>query len=289
MYDWKTEIDKWINQKQSDYSVLRENYLLLFEKAFENTVFPDKSWFGVPPTKNSLSLSLGSIFLVGIVRDNRLWIIVDSDLSDTVPYRFDIVKSSVASGTNIYWLEAMISDIKDIIINETIWEHYKIASAKVLNAPQSSAERIRNQTGKVLLSDFWNNTDSKISQHLYDDVLDKEIVLSRNSNQKQRLDRLSKAIKIPTKVESKSVVYLRNPDVVAEVLEKAAGVCAYCGQSAPFIKDSDGFPFLEVHHVVPLAEKGLDTIDNAVALCPNCHRHAHHGKSTFMMDKLKMK
>jgi len=29
--------------------------------------------------------------------------------------------------------------------------------------------------------------------------------------------------------------------------------------------------------VRPLAEGGPDTADNAVACCPNCHRHLHHG------------
>jgi 5-methylcytosine-specific restriction protein A len=26
-----------------------------------------------------------------------------------------------------------------------------------------------------------------------------------------------------------------------------------------------------------LSEGGGDTVDNAVALCPNCHRECHHG------------
>ena len=37
-----------------------------------------------------------------------------------------------------------------------------------------------------------------------------------------------------------------------------------------------GTPYLEVHHVKTLAEGGADTIDNAVALCPTCHRALHH-------------
>ncbi|MBN7827375.1 HNH endonuclease signature motif containing protein [Bowmanella dokdonensis] len=37
-----------------------------------------------------------------------------------------------------------------------------------------------------------------------------------------------------------------------------------------------GSSFLEVHHVIRLADNGPDTIDNAVALCPNCHRALHY-------------
>ena len=29
---------------------------------------------------------------------------------------------------------------------------------------------------------------------------------------------------------------------------------------------------LEIHHIIPEAEKGPDTEDNAAPLCPNCHR-----------------
>ncbi|HXU34436.1 MAG TPA: HNH endonuclease [Thermoanaerobaculia bacterium] len=34
---------------------------------------------------------------------------------------------------------------------------------------------------------------------------------------------------------------------------------------------------MEVHHRIRLAYGGEDTVENAVALCPNCHREAHHG------------
>ncbi len=41
--------------------------------------------------------------------------------------------------------------------------------------------------------------------------------------------------------------------------------------------DSDKTPYLEVHHRIPLAKKGEDTVANAIALCPNCHRKSHYG------------
>ena len=45
--------------------------------------------------------------------------------------------------------------------------------------------------------------------------------------------------------------------------------------------DSDQM-YLEVHHVTPLAENGPDTPQNAVAVCPTCHRALHYAK-----DKLE--
>ena len=78
----------------------------------------------------------------------------------------------------------------------------------------------------------------------------------------------------PSRIEVLTTVFLRNPAVVAEVLLRAKGTCEHCGRPAPFISRA-GRPYLEVHHRVPLASGGHDSIPNAEALCPNCHRERH--------------
>lgn len=83
-------------------------------------------------------------------------------------------------------------------------------------------------------------------------------------------------IKEPEKVYSNVTIYIRDPKVKAWVLKEAGGSCECCGSKAPFITES-GEPFLEVHHLRRLADGGSDTISNAVALCPNCHREMHYG------------
>ena len=82
--------------------------------------------------------------------------------------------------------------------------------------------------------------------------------------------------------------YQRDSSVKAWVLQQANGVCECCSQQAPFA-GSDGLPYLEVHHVRKLAEKGSDTTKNAVAVCPNCHREFHYGgQAKQLVDKLYM-
>ena len=73
---------------------------------------------------------------------------------------------------------------------------------------------------------------------------------------------------------STSTSYQRNPAVKAYTLKRADGVCELCEQDAPF-KNKNGKPYLEVHHIQQLADKGDDIIENTVALCPNCHRKMH--------------
>jgi predicted HNH restriction endonuclease len=40
----------------------------------------------------------------------------------------------------------------------------------------------------------------------------------------------------------------------------------------------DGTSYTEVHHIVPLAEGGEDTIENVACLCPAHHREIHLGR-----------
>lgn len=81
---------------------------------------------------------------------------------------------------------------------------------------------------------------------------------------------------VPSRRMSTTTAFVRSPDVVAWVLEQANGVCDACRLPAPFISET-GRPYLEVHHVKRLADGGPDVVENAVALCPNCHRRLHHG------------
>lgn len=92
--------------------------------------------------------------------------------------------------------------------------------------------------------------------------------------------------KAPNKTTTQTTNYERDPDVKAWVLITAKGFCECCRNRAPFVS-ADGTQFLEVHHVRRLADEGSDTVENAVALCPNCHREFHHGSnSRKLVDRI---
>ncbi len=88
--------------------------------------------------------------------------------------------------------------------------------------------------------------------------------------------------KEPPRLITTVALFVRDPAVKASVLEVAAGHCEMCEQPAPFVRE-DGTPFLEVHHIKWLAQGGSDTVSNAVALCPNCHRHLHYGTDAVQL------
>ncbi|WLE60554.1 HNH endonuclease [Burkholderia plantarii] len=95
-----------------------------------------------------------------------------------------------------------------------------------------------------------------------------------------RKARLKKAPTRPKIIRIVTEVFLRNADVVAEVLQRASGFCERCKKPAPFLRKKDATPYLEVHHRIQLANGGEDTEDNAIALCPNCHRELHFGEKS---------
>ena len=84
--------------------------------------------------------------------------------------------------------------------------------------------------------------------------------------------------KKPKSEKVSSIVFNRNPYVVVSRLRLAKGKCENCKNNAPFTRKSNGTPYLEVHHVIPLSEDGDDTVENTIALCPNCHRQIHYGE-----------
>src|ERR1017187_2058083 len=56
-------------------------------------------------------------------------------------------------------------------------------------------------------------------------------------------------------------------DLVPIVLRRDAMRCQACGTSAK--------PILAVHHIIPVALDGRDSLSNLTTLCANCHRIVH--------------
>ena len=101
--------------------------------------------------------------------------------------------------------------------------------------------------------------------------------------------------RLPVKSATASAqVCLRSAGVAAEVrrlshwrclLEDATGCTAFTGR--------DGRPYVEVHHVAPMALQSvypkinLDCVENTVCLCPVCHARVHHGTDAARRETVK--
>jgi 5-methylcytosine-specific restriction endonuclease McrA len=82
--------------------------------------------------------------------------------------------------------------------------------------------------------------------------------------------------------------YERNPLVIAIARMRASYRCEVQECAHPPFEISDGVPYTEVHHIVPLAEGGEDSIENVACLCAAHHREVHLGtKATELTEQLK--
>jgi hypothetical protein len=70
--------------------------------------------------------------------------------------------------------------------------------------------------------------------------------------------------------------YDRDPLVVAIAQKRAGHRCEIHACVHPTFQTTDGLPYTEVHHIIPLSEDGPD-IENVACLCAAHHREIHVG------------
>ncbi|MCK5630643.1 MAG: HNH endonuclease [Nanoarchaeota archaeon] len=112
----------------------------------------------------------------------------------------------------------------------------------------------------------------------------KEDKLNKSEEQNQRIIRKYSSEELRKRIDAQqkksgtrktfSSQYVRSPYIVELAKRNAKGICQLCANQAPF-KDKNDEPFLETHHIEWLSQGGEDSIENTVALCPNCHRKMH--------------
>jgi hypothetical protein len=71
--------------------------------------------------------------------------------------------------------------------------------------------------------------------------------------------------------------YDRDPLVIAIGKKRADHRCEVPSCEHPIFVTPDGVRYVEIHHIVPLADGGEDTIENVACLCPAHHREIHLG------------
>lgn len=113
-----------------------------------------------------------------------------------------------------------------------------------------------------------------VSENVLNDIVQQQEKIVKSISDEELLRKIKYVPNQPGQRQVNSKTYERNPLISEYTLRRAKGICELCKQDAPFIK-TDGTPYLEIHHIEWLANGGEDTIENTVALCPNCHRKMH--------------
>lgn len=146
-----------------------------------------------------------------------------------------------------------------------------------INGNIQGKRRVEEDTLRYIQSIEKGDTSNFILFDKLEKELKKGLQLSKHSSSREIERRLENANKMPEQIQVLTTAFKRNPDVIYTVLRRANGICERCNQKAPFIRKSDNTPYLEVHHLKQLSKGGEDTVDNTIAVCPNCHRELHFG------------
>ncbi len=199
--------------------------------------------------------------------------IISSKLED-VPDCLVKVPDSVGCHIKYQYVSNYLPKIKDA--------NFSFIEYAIEKTTQLPAMRDAHSDGMIdYLSKFLNRKIPKpiyvMSEEKYIIKREKEEKAAHNLSDSELEEKIAKAPKKPSTTQVISIRYNRDPNIATLVKRKANGICQDCNKPAPFVAKQTGEPFLEIHHIIPLANGGEDTIENTIALCPNCHRKRHYG------------
>lgn len=165
---------------------------------------------------------------------------------------------------------------------------YKASTKNVINDKNKPTQAIvigdiSSKTFPQNLTKFIKNVE-KYKDLVSEGEINEATVLTDKELEKKALNTSSK--RKPKKTKSTATTYERNKYIAELAKRRAKGKCQLCLKKAPF-KNKSGQPYLESHHIVWLSKGGMDSIDNTVALCPNCHKKIHVVNSSSDINKLK--
>ena len=173
------------------------------------------------------------------------WYKAEDEHRETIPYN-----AKLDAGRIIFKGELASKEIRAKYINKDVSKLFK----------QGNAHPVTIKTVEAL-----DNSFSDVEREHHANNLSIE-----NLN---RIARSRSEIK-PRKKDVTITQIYRDPYISTYAKKRAKGICQLCNQPAPF-NSKDGTPYLESHHIIWLSEGGSDSIDNIVALCPNCHKKIH--------------
>ncbi|MBR2524767.1 MAG: HNH endonuclease [Clostridiales bacterium] len=159
------------------------------------------------------------------------------------------------------------------------------SSAKQIHIELTEKAKENYYFTEDVLNTIMNHSDEDLTHSIDSNDTAEQIIIPENEDEQAeqavtlpveqlRIIAESREETNPTRREVTTQQYKRDPYIAELAKQNANGICQLCGMDAPFIT-AQGKPYLETHHIKWLSEGGSDTIENTVAVCPNCHRKLH--------------
>ncbi len=121
---------------------------------------------------------------------------------------------------------------------------------------------------------FHSNAEEVVNEIPTPEDLENESVLEDTSPRLQDLINSGKEAEL---VKRFLKIRKRNSKLVKNLKKLYGGKCQISGEDLTF-KKKNGDLYCEVHHLIPLGEKGSDSYENAVVVSPLIHRMLHYAK-----------
>jgi 5-methylcytosine-specific restriction protein A len=198
--------------------------------------------------------------------------LLDAEITGRPLVKAQVIRSLISGplrGRSRSSIEKKFQNVSALLKNQGL--RWVKGYAPLPNVQRALAQHVERLLGQVLKADM-------------EPTADREELEQRTSRLRARgpISRPIGTMKPLRLVTTGQPDFARDPVVHAYVLQLARGRCELCEKRAPF-KKANGQPYLEVHHVRTLADGGSDRPENAVALCPTCHRRLHHGADAAVL------
>lgn len=269
--DWQGDVKRWVLSKRKVSSNLAEPIIAFFDRAFQNTLYPERTWFGVH--HSTISLVIGGIYLAAISAGQEIWLLLDQQLPQINGIDYRPVLSTQSSKFPLIWAHSTsLLTITHLIADDRVWESFSLASEKILSAAQiaNGRQEVQLSRGKKRLSDFWVNYEL----NLYPDELDKEVVFREGARRQVTVN-----------------AYERNPQARRDCIQHYGARCFICGFDFKEVYGEIAVGFIHVHHLRPLSEIGeeyeIDPVKDLRPVCPNCHAVLHLRKTAFSIEEVR--
>lgn len=258
---------------------------------FDRNIFGEysDSCFKVEKRDRKSRVSLPSETYVNTYR-NRLREIISTELGYNIS-AFEIYISGImhrislnlkANNINVYDAFSKNnrdSSIKKIFENELKRCHYESSVSQFKQRVEGHLDLFDLSDTKTVI--LIQPGEKRIIDENIEDLITYKDLYSENIS-----DTISLGIvqpKLETKMIENRCVYPRNRAMAHTALVLARYRCEIDNEHPTFISKSGNAPYMEPHHLIPLAfadnfDVSLDVAENIVSLCSNCHNEIHYGK-----------
>lgn len=191
----------------------------------------------------------------------------------------------------ILYQENFNTEIENILTFKTLKEIEKVVTSEKFKKYNQEENRFPNATFNCYIScvAHLNSEKENVADRQLNDNL--EIITDKDNDNYHVIKSAQK--RKDKEINGNIFTYPRSKYENFEAKKRSHWECDLNNNHFTFINKSDGNPYMEGHHLIPMSvqdyyEHTLDFADNIVCLCPNCHRKIHYAEDEQKKELLEV-